>query len=57
MWCYRALFTKLAEELEKREVAGNDVQGHQETGAEPILVSRVDYDDETLPLKDAKKLS
>lgn len=47
---------KLAEELEKREVADGD-QGHQEKGAEPVLVSRLDYDDETLPLKDDKKLS
>lgn len=42
--------------MEKREVAGDD-QGNHETGAEPVLVSRVDYDDETLPLKDDKKLS
>lgn len=52
----RQLFASLAEELEKREMP-YDQSGHEDKGAEPVLVGRIDYDDETLPLKDEKKSS
>lgn len=47
---------RLAEELEKREVPGDD-QGNEEKGAEPVLLSRVDITDETLPLTTDEKKS
>ncbi|KAJ0180881.1 hypothetical protein K1T71_002966 [Dendrolimus kikuchii] len=53
---FHKLFVRLAEELEQRELPSNDI-GTEQKGAEPVLVGRVDYDDETLPLKDDKKLS
>lgn len=53
---FHQLFVGLAEELEKREMP-YDQAGHEEKGAEPVLVSRMDYDDETLPLKEEKKSS
>lgn len=53
---FRELFSRLADELAKRDMPF-DQDGHEKTGAEPILVGRVDYDDETLPLKDDKKSS
>ncbi|XP_041973854.1 innexin inx7 [Aricia agestis] len=53
---FQQLFERLAEELEKRDMP-YDQDGHEEKGAEPVLIGRVDYDDETLPLKDDKKSS
>lgn len=53
---YRQLFVRLAEELEKRDMPDTH-DNHEKKGAEPILIGRVDYDDETLPLKDIKKVS
>ncbi|XP_037871916.1 innexin inx7 [Bombyx mori] len=53
---FQALFVRLAEELEKRELPYDD-QGTEEKGAEPILVGKVDIDDETMPLKRDKKSS
>lgn len=48
---YRQLFERLAEELQKRDMPF-DQDGHEEKGAEPVLLGKVDYTDETLPLKD-----
>ncbi|KAG6459704.1 hypothetical protein O3G_MSEX011559 [Manduca sexta] len=53
---FQALFTRLAEELEKRELPFEN-EGTEKKGAEPVLVGRVDIDDETLPLKGDKKSS
>ncbi|CAG5034987.1 unnamed protein product [Parnassius apollo] len=53
---FQELYMRLAEELEKRELP-YEQSGHEEKGAEPILVGKVDYTDETLPLKDGKKSS
>ncbi|CAK1599315.1 unnamed protein product [Parnassius mnemosyne] len=53
---FQELYMRLAEELEKRELP-YEQNGHEEKGAEPILVGKVDYTDETLPLKDGKKSS
>ncbi|CAG9133730.1 unnamed protein product [Plutella xylostella] len=53
---FQELFKRLAEELSTRDMPF-DQDGHEESGATPVLVGRVDYDDETLPLKDAKKAS
>ncbi|VVD01529.1 unnamed protein product [Leptidea sinapis] len=49
---FQDLFQKISEELEKRDMPTNDDNDDMEKGAEPILLGRVDYDDETLPLKD-----
>ncbi|KAM3957025.1 innexin inx7-like [Aphomia sociella] len=51
---FQELFTTLAEEIEKREMPF-DQDGHEEKGAEPVLIAQHAYDDETLPLKDTKK--
>ncbi|RVE55225.1 hypothetical protein evm_000123 [Chilo suppressalis] len=53
---FKQLFTALAEELEKKEVM-LDYQGHEQKGAEPVLVGQVNFDDETLPLQKDKKAS
>ncbi|XP_049887980.1 innexin inx7 [Pectinophora gossypiella] len=53
---FQELFIRLAEELEKRDMPFKQ-EGYEEKGAEPVLLSRMDYDDETLPLKDEKKAS
>ncbi|KAL0850612.1 hypothetical protein ABMA28_012371 [Loxostege sticticalis] len=53
---FQQLFVGLAEELEKRDMP-YDQAGHEEKGAEPVLLGKIDYDDETLPLKDGKKSS
>ncbi|XP_050663674.1 innexin inx7 [Leptidea sinapis] len=49
---FQDLFQKISEELENRDMPTNDDNDDMEKGAEPILLGRVDYDDETLPLKD-----
>nr|QDR50930.1 innexin 7 [Heliconius melpomene] len=46
---FQQLFERLAEELQKREMP-YDQDGHEEKGAEPVLISKVDITDET-PLK------
>lgn len=53
---FQELFVQLSEELKKREIPDSAL-GNEKQGAEPVLVGRVDYDDETLPLRDAKKSS
>ncbi|XP_072935359.1 innexin inx7 [Epargyreus clarus] len=50
---FQELYARLAEELEKRELPFEQV-GYEEKGAEPVLVGRLDYDDETLPLSEKK---
>ncbi|XP_026501138.1 innexin inx7 [Vanessa tameamea] len=47
---FQQLFERLAEELQKRDMPF-DQNGHEEKGAEPVLLGKVDYADETLPLK------
>lgn len=49
------LYKSLAEELSKQEVPWKDDQDGEELGGEPVLINRVDYDDETLPLKETKR--
>lgn len=56
LYDYRQLYARVAEELEKRELP-MDQDGHEEKGAEPILLGKIDYADETLPLKPEKKAS
>lgn len=53
---FQQLFTRLAEELAKKEVADNEDEDSK--GAEPVLIShsKFDYDDETLPLKGGHKI-
>ncbi|CAG4927617.1 unnamed protein product [Colias eurytheme] len=53
---FHELFRGVAEELEKRDMPYNDdnVDRNEEKGAEPVLLGKIDYDDETLPLKDKK---
>ncbi|CAH0600867.1 unnamed protein product [Chrysodeixis includens] len=53
---FQKLFKELSEELEKREVPDLD-QTDSNAGAEPVFIGKVNYDDETLPLKDGKKSS
>ncbi|CAG9575393.1 unnamed protein product [Danaus chrysippus] len=54
---FQQLFERLAEELQKRDMPF-DQDGHEEKGAEPVLLGKVDYTDETLPFKDdIKKFS
>ncbi|XP_045760369.1 innexin inx7-like [Maniola jurtina] len=50
---FQQLFEHLAEELQKREVPYGQ-KGDEEKGAEPILLGKIDYDDETLPMKGSK---
>ncbi|XP_013187972.1 innexin inx7 [Amyelois transitella] len=52
---FEQLFRTLAEELEKRELP-MEQQGYEEKGGEPVLLSRTEFDDETLPLKSEKTL-
>lgn len=53
----RQLFDRLAEEMEKREIP-YEQDGTEKNGAEPVLLGRIDYADETLPLKpDSKEKS
>ncbi|XP_061717961.1 innexin inx7-like [Cydia pomonella] len=52
---FRELFARLAEELEKRDMPYPQ-SGHEKKGAEPVLIGKVDYDDETLPLKEKTAL-
>ncbi|XP_045508582.1 innexin inx7 [Colias croceus] len=53
---FHELFRGVAEELEKRDMPYNDdnVDRNEEKGAEPVLLGKIDYDDETMPLKDKK---
>ncbi|XP_014359474.2 innexin inx7 [Papilio machaon] len=53
---FQQLYARVAEELEKRELP-MDQDGYEEKGAEPILLGKVDYADETMPLKPEKKAS
>ncbi|XP_045452166.1 innexin inx7 [Melitaea cinxia] len=54
---FQKLFDRLAEELEKREIP-YDQDVTEKNGAEPVLLGRVDYADETLPLnQDSKEKS
>ncbi|KAI5637323.1 innexin domain-containing protein [Phthorimaea operculella] len=53
---FQELFVRLAEELEKRELP-MDQDGHEKKGAEPVLLGKIDYNDETLPLTEEKKAS
>ncbi|XP_050553199.1 innexin inx7-like [Spodoptera frugiperda] len=54
---FKELFTRLANELAKKEVAGHE-DPNDKQGAPPELINIVNYDDETLPLKaDVEKKS
>ncbi|XP_075989914.1 innexin 7 [Anticarsia gemmatalis] len=46
---FQELFDQLSSELKKREIPDSDA-GNEKQGAEPVLIGKVDYDDETLPL-------
>lgn len=52
---FKELFTRLAEELGRRDMPDNNVDDNEKKGAEPILLGHLSYDDETLPLKPEKK--
>lgn len=49
----RQLLVRLAKELQEREIPSNDTTD-EKSGADPVLIGTVNYDDETLPLKEKK---
>ncbi|CAF4837910.1 unnamed protein product [Pieris macdunnoughi] len=52
---FHELFRSVAEELEKRDIPYNNKEDDNvEKGSEPVLLGKVDYDDETLPLKEKR---
>ncbi|XP_068628874.1 innexin inx7 [Battus philenor] len=53
---FAELFNRVAEELKKRELHLNKDK-NKANGEEPVLLSKVEYTDETLPLKSEKKSS
>ncbi|XP_050357551.1 innexin inx7 [Nymphalis io] len=54
---FQQLFERLAEELQKRDMPF-DQDGHEEKGAEPVFLGKVDFADEKLPLtQDLKEKS